>query len=311
MDKLRIFIWTEAIGCGEIIKPMLSSYLANNTEKIHVFIYEEDIELVSQLDLTNVIPITIPKNSDVEKLGSSIITEDRLRLAYKYGHKGTALLWAHIIRSRKEEILIHIDSDTIILGDIVSPLVSRLNDGIAIVGTRRPYRYNLGNLGLVKKLQYHFRPDAINTHCFGFRRDLVPMMDIDKLSKYIQGGHQGILKKIFVPVIDFFDNLTFILRKIGGIYYLDSYKQSKSGKHNRFGPFESSMISFSGVGSGCVFYKNNSTETAKEYMDFCLKSYALFSKLLLNRDLDLTPLKSEYLESSIANLDQVKWKKIV
>ena len=51
------FIWTEAVGCGEILPPCLESYLKHHKEKIHVFGYPEDLANISKS--TQIIPMVI------------------------------------------------------------------------------------------------------------------------------------------------------------------------------------------------------------------------------------------------------------
>ena len=44
---MNVFIWTEAFNCGEILGPMLSSYLKHNNWPIHVFGTQSDLDEVS------------------------------------------------------------------------------------------------------------------------------------------------------------------------------------------------------------------------------------------------------------------------
>jgi hypothetical protein len=108
-------------------------------------------------------------------------------------------------------------------------------------------------------------------------------------------------------VIDFFDALTFSISRKSRIFYLDSFSQSKSGKHNRDGEFESSMISFAAVGSGCNFYKNPEVKTSESYKEFALASYSLYSKYLLNHEIGIAPLMSPYLVNLLEKLDISTW----
>ena len=59
--------------------------------------------------------------------------EEKILKGYKKGHKGTAILWDYLINSRTEKILIHLDSDTIFLNDIVTDLIHAIdNEGNSI-----------------------------------------------------------------------------------------------------------------------------------------------------------------------------------
>jgi hypothetical protein len=115
-----------------------------------------------------------------------------------------------------------------------------------------------------------------------------------------------ILERIF-PVIDFFDSVTFRLARAKGIFYLDSDNQAKSGKHSRYGEFESLMISFAAVGSGCNFYKNPQVLTSESYREFALASFSLYSKYLLDKEIGVTPLDSPYLVNLLEKLDKKTW----
>ena len=305
---MRSFIWTEAIGCVEILRPMLESFCAHHNNPIHVYIYEKDLESIKPLLNENIRAITIPKDVDSNKPNEFQLTESELLDAYKGGHGGTAILWSHIIKSRDEEVLIHLDSDTIFVGEVISQIKSKMHLGYAIVGSRRPYRKNVDIKNFRFYLRFLMRPDAINTHCFGFRRDLIAKFNIKELDLLIRGKYRSKLKRLLFPVIDFFDELTFFLRNKGGIYYLDAENQSRSGIHNREGKFESSLIVFSAVGSGCALYQYKDINTSDSYQEFALRSFSLFSKLLLDKELDIPPLKSPYLEKKVSQLDRNSWR---
>ena len=156
------------------------------------------------------------------------------------------------------------------------------------------------------RTQHFFSRDSINTHAFGFQRECIKFSKV-KIMSLINGDlGNKILNRVF-PVIDFFDRLTFFLSRVQGIYYLDSEKQGRSGFHNRYGEFESKMISFAAVGSGYAFFHGNAKSTSPSYEQFAISSYALYSKHLLGKDIGIAPLESPYLEEKIARLDKSKW----
>jgi hypothetical protein len=305
---MKTFIWTEAIGCAEILGPMIKSFSKHHKHRLHIYIYDEDLKEIEPFLTKNVIAITIPQKKSEIELTKLFLTESELREAYKNGHNGTAKLWSHVIKSRDEQILIHLDSDTIFVREVISKLESKLASGYGIVGSRRPYRKNIGLNGFLNKVRHYLRPDAVNTHCFGFRRDLIAKFNTQDLELLILGKYSNRFKRIFCPIIDFFDELTFLLRNKGGIFYLDSSRQSRSGKHDRLGEFENSMISFSAVGSGCVLFKNPNHATSDTYRDFALSSYSLFCNLLLEKKLEIPPLDSPFLKEKISRLNLDTWQ---
>ena len=292
-----VFIWTEALGCAEILKPMLESYCAHHTLPIHVFVYDEDLTKIYKNDL--VIPIGINNEN-------SFILKDELSNAYKRGHAGTALLWASIITHFKGFKFVHLDSDTVFLSDVVSPIILKLNEGYGVIGTRRPYKNKIYRTNFFADTVQKFLPDAVNTHCFGFNPDGISLNKIE-LARIIQGQALSKVKQKLLPVVDFFDYLTFILRKNKGIFYLDSVDQKRSGQHNRFGKIESSMISFAAVGSGCAFWKNPNAQTSQSYKEFALSSYSLYSHFLLEEQIDYPKLESPFLEEKLNRLDTERW----
>lgn len=293
----NVYIWTEALGCAEILRPMLLSFTKHHDEKIYVYIYENELDKLPAHE--NILPILIKSDSN-EKYSKDYFID-----GYKKGHLGTARLWAHIIKSINAKYLIHLDSDCIFLGNVLKDL-SIIQTGYGVVGSRRPYRH-FKTKSFSKRLLYFFMPDAVNTHCFAFQNDL-QIFSREELIKIILGQERSALQKILFPNIDFFDQLTFKIRKTAGIYYLDSVKQNKSGRYSRYGVFEKKMISFSGVGSGYAFYHGLAQSTSKSYEEFAISSYSLYSKYLLAREIDVDPLESKYLIDLLAKLDQTNWE---
>jgi hypothetical protein len=295
-EMKQVYLWTEALGCAEILPPMLSSYTKHHDVPIHVFVYEEDLHYVSNLN--GVIPEVIDDSEE------SLVSKSALSEAYNEGHKGTALLWSHIIDANKGAFLIHLDADTIFLGDVVSEILNGLNDA-GVVGTRRPYRRTVSRNNL-RKLHLILRPDAVNTHAFGFRSDFNRLTRLELFYR-ILARNRRFPQRLFSPVIDFFDPLTFYIRRKSGIHYLDSKNQARSGEYSRYGNFEKKMISFAAVGSGYAFFHGLSKAPSIPYEEFAISSYSLYSKYLLGKELEATPLKSDYLEDQLKKLDVSSW----
>lgn len=301
----EVFIWTEALGCGKILHPMLSSYLTHHKFKIYVIGYEEDLKNLPNSSLVRPIVVN-QKNANQNKVEIGT-TESELRSSYEKGHYGTATLWASIIISRNEKFLIHLDADTVFLGDVVTPVLEKLTIGFGVVGTRRPYRFRSSRMPLWSRIQLHFSRDCVNTHAFGFVREFIGFPK-KKIIDLIMGDSGSKILNRLHPVIDFFDRITLHLTRIKGIYYLDSNHQERNGKHNRYGCFESKMISFSAVGSGYAFFHGHAKATSTSYERFAIASYALYSSHLLGEKIGVASLESPYLEEKLARLDSNNWR---
>jgi hypothetical protein len=299
MDKFDLFVWTEALGCGEILEPCLKSYVTHHDVPIQVYIYEEDLSLIPVHPL--IIPRVLNDQMETDGLKKSTIIE-----AYKKGHRGTATLWTALIKNRSENSLIHLDADSVFLKDVVSPIFAKLEAGYGVVGTRRPYKKRANKKLNYSSVVHYFRPDSVNTHCFGFKRNEIDLEE-DILVRLIQGLGRNRLTQVVFPVIDFFDRVTFYIRRKSNVFYLDSLTQKRSGHHDRKGLIESSMISFAAVGSGCSYYKNPHSATSESYKDFALQSFALYSKYLLDQNIDYPILDSPFLLDQLERLDRSTW----
>ena len=295
----------EALGCGEILPPALLSYVKHHEYPLHVFVYEQDLHHLPQHHL--LVPVIISSESN-ESHHTEIfgLSEEKLRDAYQLGHNGTALLWSHIINNSEASLLIHLDADTVFLGEVVSKIVDKLSQGFGAVGTRRPYRKSQAKKSLINRILLHFRRDAVNTHCFGFNKEMISISP-SMIQRSINGqGRNRVSQRLF-PVIDFFDRVTFNLARSGGIYYLDSEHQGRHGFHARDGEIEGKMISFAAVGSGCSFHKNPFAKSSPTYKSFALASFALYSKWLLDLELEIEPLDAPFLTDKLSRLNKSTW----
>jgi len=301
IDKLEdVFIWTEAYNCGELLTPFLSSYIKHNNLPIHVF--------GSAFDL-NMAKLESPL---IKKVGLSnlnfrgrINLENKILEGYKKGHKGTSVLWAYLIQSRKERFLMHIDADTIFLGDVVS-FFFRDNQysEFGLMGSRRPYKYRAYRKSGIDSFLLNRRPDTVNTDCFLFDKDLIPKSSSWLLERKIRGRRTS-----FFPVVDFFDPISFNILKYGGrIKYIDSPSQDKSGETNYNSDFFNRRINFAAVGSGINFYKNAKVEVPIGYRRFALASWSTYSKYVLGIDLGMELHDDPELISKLQRLDKVNWR---
>lgn len=295
---MGIFIWTEAFNCGEILNPMLSSYIKHHSHPIHIFGSKEDFrEVTIKSDL-----IIFENLRKKTKFFS--ISEYKVLNGYKKGHEGTAILWEHIINSRNERILIHLDSDTIFLNDVVTDLVYAIQDeGYHIAGSRRAYKHRNYRREGRDGQKLDLRPDCVNTDCFAFTKEYFRKHPRFWLKRKILGKRVSLK-----PVVDFFDPITFEIIKNGGrIKFMDSPDQSISSIINHESEFMKNRISFAAVGSGCNFYKNGSDGIPNGYSNFALSSYSLYSSYLLHKDIGIPHLNDLSLLSKIKKLDQRNW----
>jgi hypothetical protein len=290
------FIWTEALGCAEILRPMLQSFQTHHDVKLNVFIYEEDLQLISEFQ--NIIPRVVGESRVVDHSAEYISS------GFKFGHLGTARLWTYIVKNFPATHFIHLDADTVFLGDVISPLEEKISE-FGIVGSRRPYRKTQARKG-IRKLHLAIRPDSVNTHCFAFR-NIFENIETSTLTRLIWASERTLFEKVLKPTLDFFDPVTFLIRKNHGIYYLDSKTQKRSGSYRRTTIFEKKMISFSAVGSGYSFFHGKSTASSRSYEKFAISSYALYSKYLLNKDIGAPILESNYLEGLLTKLNTTNW----
>jgi len=291
------FIWTEAFNCGEILNPMLASFLKHHNFPIHVFASEKDfqeVDVKSHLLVHNPYPNKIVKHK----------IEKKVLNGYKRGHLGTAILWGYIIQSRNEQIFIHLDADTIFLNDVISDLLKAIeHEKYSIAGSRRAYK----NRGYRKSgkdgLMLDRRPDAVNTDCFAFTKEFISTRPRFILKRKILGRRTSLK-----PVVDFFDPVTFeIISKGGKIKYMDSPENGSQSLINNESKFMNSRISFAAVGSGCNFYKNGSTGIPVGYSGFALASYSLYCKHLLDKKIEHEPLVSDELVEKLSKLDKQNW----
>jgi len=291
-----MFIWTEAFNCGELLDPFLKSYLTHNSHPIHVYCRPKDMQLVT-VDSNLVEFHVFDKNEKEKRVLKKILN------FYRYGHKGTAEFWTYLILSRKENYFLHLDADTIFLGEVVSTLMNpMIKQGYTLVGSRRPYKNRTYRLhGLDAKL-LNKRPDTVNTDCFAFDKSKIRKMHRNYLRRRIQGKRTS-----FMPVVDYFDPISFQLIKKYKVLYLDSPSDGFSSQTNFDSDFMQQRISFSAVGSGINFYKNPDVSIPTGYRSYALASFSLYSKYILGQVLEVEHLSHEDLENKLIALDKEHW----
>ena len=74
------YIWTECFGCGEILPPMIESFLYHHDTKIHVIGTKKDFESINYLHDERVVRV------ELEKVDFK--TYKKVLKGYKNGHAG-------------------------------------------------------------------------------------------------------------------------------------------------------------------------------------------------------------------------------
>jgi hypothetical protein len=293
-----VFIWTEAYNCGEILNPMLASFVSHNDYEINVFGTREDLECIK-------VKSDLIKYHDLESNKKTKSVEKNILNGYKFAHKGTAELWAHILHSRKERYFLHLDSDTVFLADVVSELVESVRQkNYKLVGSRRPYFNRPYRKEGADGRRLDKLPDVVNTDCFIFDKEYVSLWPRWYLKRKILGR-----RPVMHPVVDFFDPVSFeIISKGGSVLYIDSLNQNSKGISNPESDFCRKRISFAAVGSGLNFYKNPDVVTSPGYKSFALASYSLYAKWLLGKDIGIIPLNAPEIVSKLEKLNVDTWR---
>ena len=295
-DK-KLFIWTEAFNCGELLDPFLKSYFAHNYHEINVYAFKNDLEKVEfnhpKLILHDLDGVNYKKKNLINLLAK----------AYKKGHLGTAVLWSWLVKTRSENILAHLDADTIFLGNVVEDLEVAISLGYDLAGTRRPYRFRKYRKEGIDGWLLNRRKDCLNTDCFYFNKSKLKRIPFFWLVRMIRGRRIGLL-----PVVDFFDPIVFyLLKKKRKILYFDSPNSGFYSKNNLNSQFDSKRISFTAVGSGINFYKNPEIITSPGYKSFALASYSLYSEYILRKKIPVDPLQDRNLQQKVEKLNIEKW----
>jgi hypothetical protein len=299
---MSYYIWTEIYNCGKIGKIALESFQKFHPDLIvNVYGFEKDFEHI--VKSPNIVPVIIPERSFYLRLWRRFfnsrpgfagkIDRQLIEDGFKNGHLGTANLWAYIIQNRKEKYLIHFDSDTIFLGNILDEMIS-LTDRYDIVGPIRNYKNNPFNDTSYRKFN-----DVSATNCFLFNREKIDVFSFNVLVSMCQGAFNPLGHK----VIDFFDPISFnILKNMGEIFFLDPDDvgacDANGGRNNKFAainnfdtPFKidygNKLIHFSAVGSGMNIYNSPDLNIPDAYKQYAIDRYALFCKIFYKEDLGI------------------------
>lgn len=298
------FIWTEVFDCGELADIVIRSFLSHHNESIHVFGFTEDLKALA--NDPRVIPMPFDPALAIRKIYlpfSSKIDGPFVQKGYEKGHLGTARLWAHLIKNRDEDLLIHIDSDLIFTGNAVDDIIGALQGNSVVAGSRRMYKNNLNSKENARHL-----PDCVDTMCFGFRRSLVPRSTFLGLVRRLRGQtwRDHILGR---KIIDFFDSISFSLMEKGSVSYLCSPDCGPSGFRGVDSPFLNKILEVrSAVGSGCAFSKGHGKKVADTYRNYALQSYSIYAYYLLGVETGISRPTPGELESTLLSIDKQIWK---
>ena len=279
---------------------MLRSYVSHHTTPIHVYGFTEDIIAANfEHELVNYHSIPVVKG-----ITRYLTLGRRLTRAFKFGHKGTAVFWAYLIRHNSNKLLVHLDSDQIFLANCLEELFRAANEGYDAFGSRRPYKNRTYRLDGKDGLRLSEHPDTLNTDCFGFFASSVRNKWSPMLVRRLRGK-----RPLRYPVIDFFDPIVLEMYYSGKkIKYVDSADKGPQAFQDKNHPFMANRISFAAVGSGLNFIKNFDARTSNSYRSFAIKSYNLFAFHFLESCDPTNLLDDPVLIEKLNNLDKSTWR---
>lgn len=278
------FIFTEIVNCGEVGRIALTSFHKHHDEVVYIFANKQDI-----LDLGEI--ANHPNNRFIDITENVILNE-----FYKYGHKGTAYVFAWVFSLKLfhdydmsiPSYVIHFDSDVFFKKESISLLKHFITEGYDIVGPIRCYENNPSGIKVKPGT-----PDTVSTYFYAMRPRAIPeqYLDFTQLMAMFEGHNIGLDH----DVMDFADAVTFhalekatthirFLRPdmVGG----QNDKGSKWNGYqcNLYMDAGSHLIHFGGAGSGCAYYKNPQNKNL-DYGKWAVIRYALFAKLFFGIDI--------------------------
>ncbi len=285
-------IWTEVFGCGQIIGPLAQSFLAHHKQTLTVFGCEQDLELLPDHPrLQGVVPTYAEFGADAQQVARR----------YARGHSGTAYLWSGLMLSNKGRRLIHLDSDQVLLGDVLTPIEEALARGAAIAGPRRPQKENVPS----------WRPggpqgDTVATFCFGMRPETLTRRPRWLLEREVAGRRMGVARPL-----DFFDPVTTRALRTGvGVAYLDSPEVGPYANTDWRSPFLCKVLAMpSAAASGCALTNRGieCSERLSPYQQHAIRSWNFFSTHLLGVVIDGPRHELPTLEARLQRLDRETW----
>ena len=308
---MRVFIWTECLGCPLIGKVSINSFLKfHEFLELNVFVFKEDIKSLPKNK--RIIYHVIKKNSFFKSLKDRflynfkkiyILDANNLKKYFKKGHKGTADLWAYILKKFVDyDAMIHFDSDVIFCDEAINLLIKESNN-YDLIGQCRPYKNNSNN-DFVRN-----HPDLVATCCFLFKPALAPSIKRIK-QKDLRLAIQGKKRLSGKKLLDFFDQISheillnngkikFIsIDKFGGISKEGLRKSNFSNLNDMKTKYKmdigSMLVHFSAVGSGYNIWKNKASSGSESYDKYALDRFYLFMKCFYPRQVLNVKIKKDY-----------------
>ena len=244
----KFHIYTECVNCPEIgINAIKSFYQFHPDYILNVYLTQDDLDYINK----------IYQNKNIKYF----VVEDRIKEVYNTsGHRATAMMWANIINTCKNQKLsiIHFDSDVLFLGNIIDDIIDGLTNH-DIVGPIRCYKHNLNNRNDIRHMK-----DTVATYCFGYNPTKITVNDDEKFIYMVE----GLFTPDKHPILDFFDPVTFNMYKnnatvkyidfdiIGGLKENGS-RENKYSEYNKLFDVGDKIVHFSAVGSGLNYRKNS------------------------------------------------------
>lgn len=266
----KAFVFTESYGCGLILKKCLESFFRHHPDTVvHVFGTHKDFKELGKF-----------KNVEYVELSDDL----ELKECFKHGHLGTAHIGARVIKefSKGFDYVIHFDSDVIFQKESLSLLYDKIDEGYDLIGPVRCYKNNMNGRTDLSELS-----DVSQTYFYAFNKTKISDYSFADLRKMIVGFHNPLNH----PILDYFDPVSFDILKNGGKSYflnvdlvggltMEGNRKNKYEELNSDMDFGENLMHFAGVGSGMKFYFQGAEQTNQSYVDWALKRFALYYKLL-------------------------------
>jgi len=276
MKTKQPFIFTEAYGCGLILKKCLQSFFKYHPDiKVNVFGTFKDFKDIGKF-----------KNVEYFELSDDL----ELKECFKNGHLGTAHIGTRVIKefSKDSDYIIHFDSDIVFKKESLSLIFEKIEEGYDIIGPRRCYKHNRNG-----KTNLDHLPDVSQTYFFAFNKNKIDSFTFDVLRQMVVGYYSPTQD----PILDYFDPVSFnILSNGGKIYFLNpdfvGGLTETGGRNNKYGElnedldFGDNLVHFAGIGSGMKFYFNGADNAHKSYVDWALKRFGVYYKIFFNKSLE-------------------------
>jgi len=268
----KAFIFTEAYGCGLILKKCLESFFKYHPDtRVHVF----------------------GTHKDFKELGKF----KELKECFNHGHMGTAHIGARVIKEFSDgfDYVIHFDSDVIFRKESISLLTDKIEEGYDIVGPRRCYENNMNGKTDLVGLE-----DVSQTYFYAFNKTKISEFEFPVLRQMVVGYHNPLGH----PILDYFDPVCFDILKNGGkICFLspddvggltpEGNRKNKFIELNDDMDFGNNLMHFAGVGSGMKFHNNGPGNADMSYVNWAIKRYGLYYKVLYGEDLEKVEVDAE------------------